>query len=188
MAPANFVDATFNASAGTAYHVWVRMRAEGDSLSNDSVHLQFSDSVTSAGAATQRIGTSSSAEFVLQNGSTGPRRSRLGLDRQRVGRAGHSGLFRQRGTHTLRIQQREDGAIVDQIVLSPDTYQTTPPGGRRDDTTILPESGAAPPPPACSESLTPGGNSYAADGGTDTVAVATSIRRVHGPPPPAPHG
>ena len=31
----------------------------------------------------------------------------------------------------------EDGAIVDQIVLSPSTYLTTAPGARRDDTTII---------------------------------------------------
>jgi hypothetical protein len=40
----------------------------------------------------------------------------------------------------VRIQQREDGAIVDQIVLSPNTYLTTPPGGRQNDNTVLPES------------------------------------------------
>jgi hypothetical protein len=48
--------------------------------------------------------------------------------------------FATSGTHTLRIQQREDGAVVDQIVLSPNTYLTSPPGGRQDDATILPES------------------------------------------------
>jgi hypothetical protein len=37
----------------------------------------------------------------------------------------------------LRIQQREDGPIVDQIVLSPNTYLTTPPGPRQNDGTIL---------------------------------------------------
>jgi hypothetical protein len=35
------------------------------------------------------------------------------------------------------VQQREDGAIIDQIVLSPDSYLTTAPGSRRNDTTIL---------------------------------------------------
>jgi hypothetical protein len=46
--------------------------------------------------------------------------------------------FASTGTHTVRIQQREDGAIVDQIVLSPNTYLNGPPGARLDDTTILP--------------------------------------------------
>jgi hypothetical protein len=35
------------------------------------------------------------------------------------------------------VQQREDGAIIDQIVLSPADYLTTAPGARRNDTTII---------------------------------------------------
>ena len=41
------------------------------------------------------------------------------------------------GTQTIRIQQREDGLAIDQIVLSPDTYLTSPPGPTKNDTTIL---------------------------------------------------
>ena len=69
--PASYFEASFNADAGRAYHVWVRMKADGDSLSNDSVHLQFNDSLTSTSAPTARIGTDTSFEMVLQNGSTG---------------------------------------------------------------------------------------------------------------------
>ena len=39
--------------------------------------------------------------------------------------------------YTLRVQQREDGAIIDQIVLSAATYLTNPPGTRLNDTTII---------------------------------------------------
>jgi regulation of enolase protein 1 (concanavalin A-like superfamily) len=46
--------------------------------------------------------------------------------------------FAASGTHTIRIQQREDGVIIDQIVLSPDTYLTSPPGARDNDSRILP--------------------------------------------------
>ena len=35
--PANYWEATFTAQAGVAYHLWVRMRAQSDSLANDSV-------------------------------------------------------------------------------------------------------------------------------------------------------
>ena len=46
--------------------------------------------------------------------------------------------FASTGPHTLRIQQREDGAIFDQIVLSPDLYFTRPPGSQNQDATIVP--------------------------------------------------
>jgi hypothetical protein len=47
--------------------------------------------------------------------------------------------FATSGTHTLRIQVREDGIQFDQIVLSPETYRTSPPGPVGGDTTIVPK-------------------------------------------------
>jgi len=38
---------------------------------------------------------------------------------------------------TIRIQTREDGVSLDQIVLSPGAYLTTAPGATRNDTTIM---------------------------------------------------
>jgi hypothetical protein len=68
--------------------------------------------------------------------------------------AGVSIYFDTTGSHTVRVQQREDGAIVDEIVLSPDTYFSAPPGPRDNDTTTLPENDGSttqpptdPPPP-----------------------------------------
>jgi hypothetical protein len=139
--PANYFEATFPASSGTAYHLWVRMRAEGNSLGNDSVHAQFSDSVDAGGFATRRIGTTSSAEVVLQNGDGDTADHNWGWADNGWNALGAHIYFATTGTHTLRIQQREDGAIVDQIVLSPDTYVTSPPGPRDNDTTILPATG-----------------------------------------------
>jgi PKD repeat protein len=46
-------------------------------------------------------------------------------------------FFQSTGTPTIRVQVREDGFSIDQIVLSPDTYLSTPPGKETDDTTIL---------------------------------------------------
>ena len=69
--PTNYVETTFTADAGRAYHIWVRMRAQDNSLSNDSVHIQFSDSVDASGNAFAQIGTASSTEYVLQNGPNG---------------------------------------------------------------------------------------------------------------------
>jgi phosphatidylserine/phosphatidylglycerophosphate/cardiolipin synthase-like enzyme len=141
--PTNFVETAFSANAGEAYHVWIRMRAQNNSFSNDSVHIQYSDSVDSAGNAFAQIGTTSSTEFVLQDGPKGAADQGWGWTDNGWGALGPNLLFATSGTHTLRIQQREDGAIVDQIVLSPDTYLTSSPGGRQNDTTILPASSAS---------------------------------------------
>ena len=135
--PTNYFETTFSAVAGAAYHIWVRIRAQNNAQSNDSVHLQFSDSVTSGGAATMRIGTTSSAEFVQQDGPSDPSDHGWGWADNGWGVIGVNVYFAATGTHTVRVQQREDGAIVDQIVLSPTTYLSSPPGSRDDDTHIL---------------------------------------------------
>ena len=56
--------------------------------------------------------------------------------------------FKSTGLHTIRIQPRTDGAVVDQIVLSPDTYVRAAPGGGDNDSTMLASaiSGAIMPP------------------------------------------
>ena len=46
--------------------------------------------------------------------------------------------FATTGTHTIRIQPREDGIVIDQIVLSAVQYLNTSPGALKDDTMILP--------------------------------------------------
>jgi phosphatidylserine/phosphatidylglycerophosphate/cardiolipin synthase-like enzyme len=146
--PPNYFEASFTADANRAYRIWIRARADADLLDNDSVHMQFSDSVTSTGAQTARIGSSSSLELLLQAGSGGSAPRSWGWTDTGWGSPGAPIYFANSGVHTLRIQQREDGITIDQIVISPDTYLTTPPGPRRDDFTILPrKGGAAPPPP-----------------------------------------
>src|SRR4051794_28016749 len=42
--PNDYFEASFSASAGTVYHVWLRLRADVDSKYNDSAWVQFSDS------------------------------------------------------------------------------------------------------------------------------------------------
>jgi hypothetical protein len=138
--PANNFETTFTASAGKAYHVWIRMKAESNSLSNDSVHLQFDDSVNSSGAAVARINTTDSMEFVLQDGPSGAADHGWGWTENGWGSLVPHLYFSTTGQHVVRVQQREDGPTVDQIVLSPDTYLTSAPGPRRDDTTILAEN------------------------------------------------
>jgi phosphatidylserine/phosphatidylglycerophosphate/cardiolipin synthase-like enzyme len=153
--PANYFELTFSAEANTQYHLWLRMRAQDDLTSNDSVHVQFSDSVTSSGAATMQIGSTSSASVVLQDGTGDTGVHSWGWADNGWDAPGVPIYFAKTGTHTIRIQQREDGAIIDQIVLSPNTFLAAAPGPRDDDTTILPPSGDAgnpPPPPPPSSS------------------------------------
>jgi phosphatidylserine/phosphatidylglycerophosphate/cardiolipin synthase-like enzyme len=146
--PANYFEASFNAMAGVPYHMWIRMRAQTNSVSNDSIHVQFSDSVDAVGNPMARIGSTSSLEPVLQDGPQGGAPQGYGWTDNGWGSPGPHVYFAATGTHVVRVQQREDGAIVDQIVLSPDTYIMSPPGAHYNDATILaPSDGSAPPPP-----------------------------------------
>jgi exonuclease III len=140
-APADYFEITFSARAGTAYRLWMRGKAEGDTWNNDSVHVQFSGSATSTGGAIARIGTTSALTVNLEDCS-GCGLAAWGWqdDGWGVGVLGPVVYFAQSGTQTIRVQPREDGLSIDQIVLSPKTYFTTPPGALKNDTTILPEA------------------------------------------------
>src|SRR5438094_277606 len=67
--PASFVDVPFNAQAGVPYQVWLRMRADRNATSNDSVYLQFSGAVDASGQPVARIATQTGAAVVLQDSS-----------------------------------------------------------------------------------------------------------------------
>ena len=140
--PANYIELTFDAEAGVPYHLWIRGRAESNDWANDSVHVQFSDSVTSTGAATFRIGTTSSTAWNLEDCS-GCGLSSWGWQDNGwgVNVMGPDIYFASSGTHTIRIQVREDGVMLDQIVLSPQRFLTSAPGQLKNDTTIYAESG-----------------------------------------------
>jgi hypothetical protein len=45
--------------------------------------------------------------------------------------------FAASGPQTIRIQVREDGLGIDQIVLSPSLYRTASPGALKNDGTVL---------------------------------------------------
>ncbi len=140
-APANYFEMTFNADAGTGYRLWVRAKAERNYFGNDSVYFQFSQSVTSTGTPVYRIGTTSATTFVLEECS-GCALSGWGWNDNGYG-AGVLGpliYFEKSGPQTLRVQGREDGIYVDQIVLSAEKYLTAPPGTPRADLTILPRT------------------------------------------------
>ena len=140
-APANSVDFTFSAPSATAYHVWLRMRATGNSKYNDSVYLQFSDAVDAGGAAIFGLGTTTGVTVNLAPDTSNSGLSGWGWQDGTYWLTQPKTLrFATTGTHTLRIQTREDGVQIDQVVLSPASYLTTAPGQASNDATILPRS------------------------------------------------
>jgi hypothetical protein len=150
-APADYFEIPFYAEAGKAYQIWIRGKAESNNWANDSVYLQFDNSVTGSGAATWRIGTTSATEVNLED-CNGCGVSGWGWQDNGYGNnvAGTRVYFAATGQQTLRVQVREDGLSIDQIVLSSTTYATSSPGTLKNDTTILAENdgtGTPPPPP-----------------------------------------
>ena len=126
--PANYFELTFTATAGIPYHLWVHGRADGDDPYNDSVFVQFSGSVNSSRGAVYRIGTTSATEVNLEPckgcGLSGWKWQDNGYG---WGVYGPNIYFATTGTQKLRVQTREDGMSIDQILLSPSKYLNSKP-------------------------------------------------------------
>lgn len=136
--PGDFFELSFSAPANTPYHVWIRLKAGANSKYNDSVYLQWSDSVDGDGSALYRIGTTSSLTANLQSCS-GCTLSGWGwVDGAYWLSQTTTIRFASSGTHTIRVQTREDGVSVDQIVLGTSNYTSSAPGQSTDDSTIVP--------------------------------------------------
>ena len=100
--------------------------------------MQFSDSTNASGTPLWRVGTTSGTSVTIEDCS-GCGLAGWGWNDNGYG-AGVLGpliYFERSGPQTLRVQGREDGIFVDQIVLSAGTYLTAPPGAPRADVTIL---------------------------------------------------
>jgi len=121
------------------YTFWLRMQALGNSKFNDSVWVQFSDAQVN-GATIYPMNSTSALDVNLATDSTGSSNSGWGWDNAAYWLTQPATVtFPASGTHTLRIQVREDGVQFDQIVLSPTTYLNAPPGPRSNDSTIVPK-------------------------------------------------
>jgi endonuclease/exonuclease/phosphatase family metal-dependent hydrolase len=138
--PADYVDLSFTAQAGTAYRLWIRGKAENNSWTNDSVFVQFSGSVNSSGSAVYRTGTTSAAVVSIEDCS-GCGLSGWGWADNGYSSAGPLIYFASSGAQTVRLQRREDGISIDQVVLSAASYINSAPGASKNDTTILTPSG-----------------------------------------------
>jgi hypothetical protein len=138
-APSNFVDVYFAADPTQTYKLWVRLRAENDFWGNDSIWVQFSGAVDAAGQAVHAIGTANGLPVNLEECS-GCGISGWGWEDDGWGARNRNGVtlrFPAGGLQRIRIQVREDGVSVDQIVLSAGAYRTIRPGSARNDTVIL---------------------------------------------------
>jgi endonuclease/exonuclease/phosphatase family metal-dependent hydrolase len=102
------------------------------------VFVQFSGSVNSSGSAVYRTGTTNALEVNLEDCS-GCGVSGWGWqdDGWGVGVLGPLVYFQTSGTQVIRVQTREDGMSIDQIVLSPANYLVAAPGALKNDGTIL---------------------------------------------------
>jgi hypothetical protein len=144
-APASFVELPFTVEPGRGYHVWLRGKAQNDSWQNDSTFMQFSGSVTAAGAPVFRIGSTSAAIFSIEEGN-GAGVAGWGWQDNAYGfGALADAVYFESASQVLRVQVREDGLSFDQIVLSPVTFAAAAPGAGKNDATLLPETVAAAP-------------------------------------------
>jgi endonuclease/exonuclease/phosphatase family metal-dependent hydrolase len=145
--PVNYFEMSFYAQTGTAYRLWVRSKAENDAYYNDSIYAQFSGSVDGSGSSVYRIGTTSATTIVLED-CNGCGSSQWGWQDNGWGSGVMGPLiyFQSTGTQTIRVQTREDGLSIDQIVLSPQTYLNSSPGVLKNDSTILPITNGNPSP------------------------------------------
>lgn len=171
-APSNYFEQTFYAEAGKGYRLWTRSKAQANSPYNDSFYAQFSGSVTSSGAAVFRIGSTDAATVNLEDclgcGLSGWGWQDNGWG---IGVLGPLVYFQTTGVQTLRIQPREDGAGIDQIVLSAVTYLNKSPGALKNDSVILPKSAPSP---------TPTPTPVSTSGGSDIVIWASNVGSIAG--------
>ena len=130
--PTDYVDVTFNAVAGTPYRLWLRLQALNNDKFNDSVYVQMSD------AQAYPIGSTSGLTVNLATDGTGSSLSGWGWQNGAYWLSQQTSFtFSTTGTHTIRIQVREDGVAFDQIVLSPSRYLSSPPGPVSNDATTV---------------------------------------------------
>jgi hypothetical protein len=180
--PSDYFEMTFNAQAGVNYRIWIRGKAQNDFWGNDSVFIQFSDSVDSGGSPVYRIGNNSAAEVNLEDCSGCGLQSWGWQDNGwGVGVLGPLLRFQATGSHTLRIQVKEDGLSIDQIVISPQTYLNSAPGSLKNDATILAKSNGSSAPAPSVSSISPtsgstsGGTAISISGGNFAASATVSI-------------
>ena len=139
--PTHYFEVTVWAEANREYRLWLRGKADKNWYRSDAVWVQFSNSIKPTGTPTFRIGTTSAVLVNIED-CPGCGLSGWGWQDTQSGLnvLGPAVRFATTGPQTIRIQTKEDGVSIDQIVLSSTTYLTAAPGATKNDATILPES------------------------------------------------
>ncbi len=120
--PTQYVDVTFGANAGVAYTLWIRVKAGANSKFNDSFYVQFSDALA-GGSPIYQLNSTNGLVVNLATDTNASSLNNWGWVNGAYWLSQPATLsFASSGTHTLRIQTREDGVQFDQIVLSPSQY------------------------------------------------------------------
>jgi hypothetical protein len=139
--PVNYFEMTFNAEAGKPYRLWIRGKADSNNWANDSVFVQFDHSVDVNGVPMWRLDTTDATDINLEDCSGcglsnwGWQDNGWGIDTM-----GPVVYFDATGPQRIRIQTREDGLSIDQIVISSEAYLSASPGALKNDVTILTKS------------------------------------------------
>ena len=150
--PTQYFDLGFNADAGGPYRVWIRGKATKDDYSNDSVYVQFSDATDNTGTPIWQVNSTSGTTVQIEDcsgcGLAGWGWNDNGYT-STPGALGQTFYLANSGAHQIRVQVREDGLSIDQIIISKDTFLSQAPGYPKYDGTIYGEQNAAAlPPPA----------------------------------------
>jgi hypothetical protein len=109
----------------------------------DYVEFTFSDAIDKSGAAFSAIGTTDALTVGLATDASGNSLSGWGWQDGAYWLTQPTTFAFAGGTHTLRIQTREDGVSIDQVVFSPVTFLTSAPGPASNDVTIVPKPGTS---------------------------------------------
>ncbi len=142
--PTDFVDMTIDVISGLPYALWIRLRAFNNSKHSDSVWIQFSNAVAD-GSRVYEIGTTQALLVNLATDSDARSLNGWGWQNGAYWLPQPTKFtFTHSGAQTIRMQVRESGVQVDQIVLSSDRYLRARPGQVSADQTIVARS--MPPP------------------------------------------
>ena len=115
------------------------MKALNNNKFNDSVWVQYSDAIAN-GSPVYPLSSTSGLLVNLATDAGALSLNNWGWQNGAYWLSQATTVtFASSGTHTMRIQLREDGVRLDQIVLSPTTYLSVAPGTATNDSTIVPK-------------------------------------------------
>src|SRR5438034_432602 len=107
--PTSYFDVSFQAPANTPYTVWLRLQATANSKYNDSLWVQFSNALVN-GTSIYALNTTSALLVNLATDSSATSVNGWGWQNTAYWLTQPTTLtFATSGTHTIRLQVREDG-------------------------------------------------------------------------------